>query len=241
MTGTSGSCVITGLTNGTAYKFSVIATNGAGSSSSSPASSSTTPIAIPPTVSSINSTTANGSYKVGDTISIQVTFSESVIVTGTPQLTLETGSTDRALNYASGSGTNSLTFSYTVQAGDTSADLDYASTTALALNSGSINDSAGNTGVLTLPGLGASGSLSANKAIVIDTALPTVTSFSSTTSDGAYKAGSTINITATISEAVTAAASITVTLDNGKTVVLTHSAVNNTLTGTYTVEAGYKR
>ena len=190
------------------------------------------------TVTAINSSTANGSYKVGDTISIQVTFSESVIVTGTPQLTLETGSTDRVLNYASGSGTNTLTFSYTVQAGDTSADLDYASTTALALNGGSINDSAGNTGVLTLPGLGASGSLSANKAIVIDTALPTVTSFSSTTSDGAYKAGSTINITATISEAVTAAASITVTLDNGKTVVLSHSAVNNTLTGTYTVEAG---
>jgi hypothetical protein len=238
VTGTSGSCVITGLTNGTAYKFSAIATNGAGSSSSSTASSSATPIAISPTVSSINSTTANGSYKVGGTISIQVTFSESVIVTGTPQLTLETGSTDRVLNYASGSGTNSLTFSYTVQAGDASADLDYTSTTALALNSGSINDSAGNTGVLTLPGLGASGSLSANKAIVIDTSLPTVTSFSSTTTDGAYKAGSTINITATISEAVTAAASITVTLDNGKTVVLTHSAVNNTLTGTYTVEAG---
>jgi hypothetical protein len=190
------------------------------------------------TITAVNSSTANGSYKVGDTISIQVTFSESVIVTGTPQLTVETGSTDRVLNYASGSGTNSLTFSYTVQAGDSSADLDYTSTTALALNSGSINDSAGNTGVLTLPGLGASGSLSANKAIVIDTSIPTVTSFSSTTSDGAYKAGSTINITATISEAVTAAASITVTLDNGKTLVLTHSAVNNTLTGTYTVEAG---
>lgn len=234
----SGSCTVTGLANGTAYTFTSTATNGAGTSNSSSASSSATPIAIPPTVTAVNSSTGNGSYKAGDTISIQVTFSESVIVTGTPQLTLETGSTDRVLNYASGSGTNSLTFSYTVQAGDTSSDLDYASTTALALNGGSIIDSAGNTGVLTLPGLGASGSLSANKAIVIDTSLPTVTSFSSTTSDGAYKAGSMINITATISEAVTAAASITVTLDNGKTVVLTHNAVNNTLTGTYTVAAG---
>ena len=238
VTGTSGSCVISSLTNGTAYKFSAIATNGAGSSGSSTASTSATPIAIPPTVTAVNSSTGNGSYKVGDTISIQVTFSESVVVSGTPQLTLETGSTDRVLNYASGSGTNSLTFNYTVQAADTSADLDYASTTALALNGGSINDAAGNTGVLTLPGLGASGSLGANKAIVIDTSLPTITSFSSTTSDGAYKAGSTINITATISEPVTASASITVTLDNGKTVVLTNSAVNNTLTGTYTVAAG---
>jgi hypothetical protein len=238
VSGASGSCTVTGLANGTAYTFTSTATNGAGTSSSSSASSSATPIAIPPTVTAVNSTTADGSYKVGDTISIQVTFSESVIVTGTPQLTLETGSTDRVLNYASGSGTSSLTFTYTVQSGDTSADLDYASTSALALNGGSINDSAGNTGVLTLPSLGASGSLSANKAIAIDTTLPTLTSFSSTTPDGAYKAGSTINITATLSEAVTAAASITVTLDNGKIVVLTHNALNNTLTGTYTVAAG---
>jgi hypothetical protein len=234
----SGSCTVTGLANGTAYTFTSTATNGAGTSNSSSASSSATPIATPPTVTAINSSTGNGSYKVGDTVSIQIAFSESVVVTGTPQLTLETGSTDRVLNYVSGSGTNSLTFTYTVQTGDTSTDLEYASTTALVLNGGSINDSAGNTGVLTLPGLGASGSLSASKAIVIDTTLPTVSSFSSTTSDGAYKAGSTINITATLTEAVTAPASITVTLDNGKTVVLTHSAVNNTLTGTYTVAAG---
>ena len=238
VTGATGSCVITGLTNGTAYKFSTTATNGAGTSSASTASSSATPLAIPPTVTSINSTTANGSYKTGGSISVQVVFSETVIVTGTPQLTLETGSTDRILSYSSGSGTNSLTFTYIVQAGDTSADLDYTSTSALALNSGTINDSAGNTGVLTLPSPGAANSLGANKAIVIDTTLPTVSSFSSTTADGAYKVGSTINITATLSEAVTAAASITVTLDNGKTVVLTHNAVNNTLTGTYTVAAG---
>ena len=34
---------------------------------------------------------------------------------GTPQLTLETGTTDRVVNYASGNGTSTLTFSYTVQ------------------------------------------------------------------------------------------------------------------------------
>jgi len=45
-----------------------------------------------------------------------VTFSEAVTVTGTPQLTLETGATDRVVNYVSGSGTNTLTFNYTVQA-----------------------------------------------------------------------------------------------------------------------------
>src|SRR5205814_3166348 len=87
-----------------------------------------------PTVSGVSSSTADGSYKAGDPISVQVNFSENVTVTGTPQLTLETGATDEVVNYASGSGSSTLTFTYTVQAGDTSADLDYVATTALGLN-----------------------------------------------------------------------------------------------------------
>ncbi|MDC6170173.1 beta strand repeat-containing protein, partial [Paucibacter sp. XJ19-41] len=127
-----------------------------------------------PTVSSVSSTTAAGSYGVGQVISIQVVFSESVTVTGTPQLTLETGTTDRAVNYSGGTGTNTLTFSYTVQAGDTSADLDYLSTAALSLNGGTIRDAAGNNATLTLPSPGGAGSLGANEAIVIDTSAPPV-------------------------------------------------------------------
>ena len=120
-----------------------------------------------PTVSNVTSSTANGTISVGGTVSIQVTFTEAVTVTGTPQLTLETGTTDRVINYVSGSGTTSLTFTYTVQSGDSSTDLDYVSTSALALNGGSIADTAGNTATLTLPTPGAAGSLSANKALVI--------------------------------------------------------------------------
>ncbi|MDD2729786.1 DUF4347 domain-containing protein, partial [Malikia sp.] len=126
-----------------------------------------------PTVTGITSSTSNGAYNEGDTISIQVAFSESVTVTGTPQLTLETGAIDRVVNYVSGTGTNTLTFTYTVQAGDSSADLDYAGTTALALNSGTIKDAAGNNATLTLASSGAANSLGANKAIVIDTTAPT--------------------------------------------------------------------
>ena len=63
----------------------------------------------------------------GDTITINVVFSRAVSVNtgGTPQLSLETGSADQTAFYSSGSGTNTLTFSYTVQDGDTSADLNY--------------------------------------------------------------------------------------------------------------------
>ncbi|WP_247878879.1 Ig-like domain-containing protein, partial [Niveispirillum sp. SYP-B3756] len=126
----------------------------------------------PPTVTGVTSSTANGAYKVGSAISIQVTFSEAVTVTGTPQLTLETGTTDRTINYASGTGTSTLTFTYTVQAGDTASDLDYLSTSALTLNGGTIQSSGGADAILTLATPGATNSLGANKAIIIDTTAP---------------------------------------------------------------------
>ena len=120
---------------------------------------------VTPTVSAVTSTTANGSYRTGDAIAITVTFSELVTVTGTPQLTLETGSTDQVVNYSSGSGSTTLTMNYTVASGNTSSDLDYQSTSALALNSGTIKDAAGNNAVLTLPTPGQENSLAANKAL----------------------------------------------------------------------------
>jgi hypothetical protein len=135
-----------------------------------------------PTVTNVTSSTSDGYYNAGDTVSIQVTFSEPVQVTGTPQLTLETGTTDRTISYASGSGGSTLTFTYTVQSGDTSADLDYTSTTALALNGGTIADANSNNATLTLPSPGATGSLGANKAIVIDTTAPVYSSSGSSAS-----------------------------------------------------------
>ncbi|MDD5581082.1 MAG: cadherin domain-containing protein [Methylobacter sp.] len=57
-----------------------------------------------------------------------------------------------------------------MQAGDTAADLDYSSTTALSLNGGTIVDSSTSlTAILTLATVGAANSLGANKDIVIDT------------------------------------------------------------------------
>src|SRR6185312_9477394 len=109
-----------------------------------------------PTVSGVTSSTANGSYKAGDAVSIQVDFNENVTVTGTPQLALSSGAT---VNYASGSGTSTLTFTYTVGAGENAADLDYTGTGALTLNGGTIKDSATNDATLTLATPGAAGSL----------------------------------------------------------------------------------
>ncbi|CAN5908548.1 hypothetical protein BH11VER1_BH11VER1_36940 [soil metagenome] len=194
-----------------------------------------------PTVISVNSSTANGTYKAGDVISIQVNFSEAVTVTGTPQLTLETGTTDRVVNYASGSGTTSLTFTYTVQAGDTSADLDYQSTTALALNGGTIRDATTNNATLTLAAPGAANSLGNNKSLIIDGVLPTVTSVNSSTANGTYKAGDVISIQVNFSEAVTVTGTPQLTLETGTTdrvVNYASGSGTSSLTFTYTVQAG---
>ncbi|WP_221405454.1 hypothetical protein, partial [Roseivirga ehrenbergii] len=123
--------------------------------------------AVAPTVTSVSSSTGNGTYKVGDAIAVTVTFSEAVTVTGSLQLTLETGSVDRVINYTSGTGSSTLTFSYTVQAGDNNADLDYVATNSLGLNGGTIKDAGGKDAILTLAIPGAANSLGANKALVI--------------------------------------------------------------------------
>src|SRR5262249_30297683 len=57
-----------------------------------------------PSVTNVTSTTADKTYTVGATITITVTFTSVVYVTGTPQLTLETGTTDEVANYVSGDG-----------------------------------------------------------------------------------------------------------------------------------------
>ena len=92
-------------------------------------------------------------------------FSEVVTVTGTPQITLETGTADAVVNYT-GTGTNALTFNYTVVEGHLSSDLDYISTNALALNGGTINDGAGNASTLTLAAPGAASSLAMQKRLL---------------------------------------------------------------------------
>ena len=75
-------------------------------------------------------------YWIGHTILIQ--FNEVVNVQGTSTIELETGDTDATAYYASGTGTDTLTFNYTVLSTHVAVDLDYKATTSLALPTGSI-------------------------------------------------------------------------------------------------------
>ena len=196
-----------------------------------------------PTISHVTSSTSNGLYLNAQVISIQVVFSEVVAVTGTPQLTLETGTNDAVVNYTSGSGTNILTFNYTVSGASShySADLDYLSTSALALNSGTIKDVAGNDAILTLATPGAANSLGAYKAIVVDTIHTTISNVTSSTANGTYTTGQVISIQVFFSTTVTVSGTPQLTLETGTTdavVNYTSGSGTNTLTFSYTVSSG---
>ena len=78
VTGASGSCVVSGLTNGTSYTFTSTATNTGGTSSASSSSASATPTDTP-VAPQVSATTApTGTLVNGNTLTSAVTF------TGTP-------------------------------------------------------------------------------------------------------------------------------------------------------------
>ena len=198
-------------------------------------------IAPTPVVVNVSSTTANGTYKGGDLLQMTITFDQPVIVTGAPTLLLETGTIDHQATYTSGSGTNTLTFAYTVQAGDNSADLDYVSTSALALNGGTIRNTSASDAALVLPTMGAAGSLGANKDLVLDGIAPAVTSVGVPAS-ATYIGGQNLDFAVQFGEAVvvTGTPNLTLTLDTGGTVSANYlsGSGTKTLTFRYVVQNG---
>ena len=165
-----------------------------------------------------------------------MTFHKAVEVTGTPQLLLNSGGT---AVYTSGSGTTTLTFTYTVGSGDLAADLDYASTTALTFNGGTIVEvGSGLAAELTLPTPGAAGSLGANADISVDAIPAEVTGVNSPTPNGLYALGAVIDITVQFDEVVTVTGSPQLLLNSGGTAVYVSGSGTNTLTFRYTVGSG---
>ena len=128
-----------------------------------------------PVVTAVSATSPDGTYTFSQALTLTVTFSLPVNVSGTPTLQLATGTTPAEATYAGGNGTAILSFTYVVGANDASADLDCTGANALALNGGSISWAGPGmvAAALALPLPGAAGSLGANKALVINGTLPT--------------------------------------------------------------------
>ena len=159
----------------------------------------------PPSVSSVAVTSTpqkGGTYVFGETVAIEVRFSEPVTVTGSPRLALTVGSAGRTAVYAS-SRLQVVRFHYVVAAGDRGA-LSVAGG-ALSLNGGTILDAADNAAVLSLGS--AAGALGAGvNGVRKDEDPPAVRSvaFESTPPGGdTYERGDIVQVAVRFSEAVT--------------------------------------
>src|SRR5207302_213980 len=123
-----------------------------------------------PTVSSVVAsgtgiTAGAGDLTTGGVVTLTVNLSEAVTVAGgVPTLTLNDGGT---ATYTGGSGSSALTFSYTVAAGQNTADL---TVTAVNLNAATVTNALGNAANLAGAVTNPAGILQ------IDTTAPTVSS-----------------------------------------------------------------
>ncbi len=136
---------ITGLERDAAWKVRVRARNASGPGAWSSAVEYTGDI-VAPVIDTIELTSNPGpdaTYAAGDTIEVTVTFSETIVVTGTPQLTLDVGGRDRTANYRSVTG-GVVTFEYQVAAGESDPNGVSLEADSLSLNGGTIKDAADN-------------------------------------------------------------------------------------------------
>jgi Ca2+-binding RTX toxin-like protein len=157
-------------------------------------------------------------YNAGDVIAIDVATSEVVTVTGTPQLTLTIGATTVQANYASGSGTNSLRFTYTIQPGQTDVNGLSIGVNSLSLPPGAgIADAAGNPATVTHV------AVADNMNFIVDTTAPTFGTIAIASATGVanatVNAGDVLTINVPVSENVTVTGAPTLGLNIGGTTV----------------------
>lgn len=188
-----------------------------------------------PTITGVTAPT-NASYKAGDHLDFTVTFSESVIVTGTPQLALYLGTENvyasPFADYTGGSGTNALTFRYTIESNLINDYDGIVVASPLNLNSGTIKDAANNAATLTFTPPTSTG-------VLVDSFLPIISAIS--IPNAVMKIGDVVTATITVDDSVNAPGE-TLTLKAGSTIggfTLGSLAKTNdtTYTATFTVAA----
>jgi len=146
----------------------------------------------PPTITSVTSSTTNGSYKAGASINVSLTFSEAVTTTGTVTVTLDSGG---SCTFSGVTNSSTASCTTTVGAGENSSDLTVSSV------SGTIKDQANNAMTDFAPAT----NLAANKDIVVDTTAPATPS--------ATPAGNTYNTTQSVTLASAGSSALYYTLD----------------------------
>jgi hypothetical protein len=122
-------------------------------------------LTLPASVQSVGKP-ADKTYIVGENLDFSLTFDKAITVTGTPLLPLTVGSSAVNANYISGTGTTTLVFRYTVQAGDLDSD-GIAVASALVLNGSTLAEISENSASLSVPAVVTTG-------IKVDTIAPSV-------------------------------------------------------------------
>jgi hypothetical protein len=186
---------------------------------------------VAPTITSVTGPAA-GTYIVGQHLDFTVVFSEAVVVTGTPRLVLTIGSTTRYATYLSGTGTSTLTFRYTVQAGDLDSD-GIAVASPIDLNGGTIKDVPGNNAVLTFTPPNTS-------SVLVDGVAPTITSVTGPAA-GTYIVGQNLDFTVEFDDTVVVTGTPRLVLTIGSTTryaTYVSGSGSASLLFRYTVQAG---
>lgn len=160
----------------------------------------------------------NGFLNAGDTLTANVQFSEIVNVpSGVPILPVQVNGQSMWLSYKTGSGTNSLSFSTTIDAGRNDQNgISVESANSILLNGGKILDSGGNPLASNLP------AIADNTNFRIDTSAPSGISI-------AYGTGVSATNGASKQEAISTGA-VTVNAPSGETIsVLFKDSRGNTV------------
>ena len=185
-----------------------------------------------PTVSSVSVPT-DGTYVAGDHLDFTVNWSESVTVTGIPQLAITIGGTSVQADYLSGSGSNATTFRYMVQSGD--QDTDGITIGTLDFNGGDIADRVFHADLTV-------NNAAATSGIYVDAIVPVVSSVD-VPADKIHVEGENLDFTINWSEIVnitdTPEISVTIGSKEVKAVYVSGSGTAAT-TFSYSVEVGEK-
>ncbi|GAB9466558.1 hypothetical protein Gpo141_00003930 [Globisporangium polare] len=161
-----------------------------------------------PSVVSVSATNANNVYRCGDVLQLVVTFTQHVVVVGSPFLWLDLGVSLSKAVYASGSGSTVLTFVYPVGDGDYSTDVEYVDHHSLDASDESASILHMSTNPTTLANLDlpypfTQNSLSFNKDLVVNGRKPIVVATTFLSPDGKYSVGQKITIEVAFSTCVT--------------------------------------
>ena len=182
----------------------------------------------------------DGSFGIGETIIVEVTFGRAVFVTGNPVLTLSIGAQSRAAALHDGSGTATLTFRYVVQVDDRDGDGISVPANALQLSGqGTITDADGNAALLDHPGLPADSRLRVDGGGVGVQDRPIITSAPGPS--GHYGVGDVIEFRVEFDAPVYVTGDVVLTIAVGggnRDVALFSGSGSDTLTFRYTVAVG---